>query len=261
MIIDAHVHLTDSGTWFATGLEATVDALLGALDEAGVDQAVVLPLAGYTTNGTIVRSVRRYSDRLIGFGTLGTDPTLESVRQVQELGLSGIKFHPRLERRTLTWLEQHGLLQEIEAVGLPLLVCGWLQSMSVPIMELTPLALDAVAKRHPTLTFILAHMGGHHLWDAVYCARSNENIYLDCSYAVSAYEGTSLAGDFGALLSRVDRKIIFGSDFPEVNIKEYLSSVSVLVEAAGLEPKREAIFSGNLLRVLGRAACGDEQHE
>ena len=252
MIIDAHVHITDSGTWFSSGLEATLDALLQALDQAGVDQAVVLPLAGYTANATVVRCVRAHPDRLIGFGTLGTEPTREGVQHVRDLGLSGIKFHPRLERRTLAWLEREGLLGEIEDAGLPLLVCGWLQSTSVPIVELTPLALDVTAKRHPSLTFILAHMGGHRLWDAVVCARSNENVYLDCSYTLAVYEGTSLVRDFTALLSSVDQKLMFGSDFPEIGIREYLDRVSALVEAAGLGASREAIFGGNLLRALKR---------
>ena len=52
-------------------------------------------------------------------------------------------------------------------------------------------------------------------------ARSNENVFLDCSYFLKFFKNTSLESDFFNILPSIDRKILYGSDFPEVDIKNY----------------------------------------
>jgi uncharacterized protein len=253
MIIDAHVHITDCGTWFESGKVASVDTLLSEMDRAGVDKAIVLPLPGHTTNLTVARCVRAHRDRLIGFGVLGSTDLLDEVEHIRDQELMGIKFHPRLAMRTLDFLEKEGVLHLTEEWNLPILVCGWLQSHVIPIAELTPLNLDRIAKRHPSQVFILAHLGGHRLTDAVFCARSNLNVFVDCSYVLDFFAGTSLERDFVSLLCRFDQKLIFGSDFPEISIDRYLRRVQHLLESSPEPVDQEAILWRNMARVLNLA--------
>lgn len=183
MIIDGHVHITDNGSWLNNGPITTLSELMKATDKAHVDKAAMLSPVGMTANETVVRGVGAQSNRLIGFGHLSSAPYRESVWRVKERGLTGVKFHPRLESRPLASLETQGLLEELAVNHLPLLVCGWLQSTSVVMDELPPLPLDRIGEWHPSVTFILAHLGGRHLWDVFFCARSNANVYLDCYHA------------------------------------------------------------------------------
>lgn len=60
-------------------------------------------------------------------------------------------------------------------------------------------------------------MSGHNFWDAIFCARSNKNVYLDCSYFINFFKGTSLENDFWKIINKIDQKLIYGSDFPEIN--------------------------------------------
>ena len=79
-------------------------------------------------------------------------------------------------------------------------------------------------------------------------------VFLDCSYYLQAFRGTSLESDFYSLLKTVDRKVIYGSDFPEVSAKSYLEdfvrNASVLEDT-----KMDNIVHRNLESLMGRKAC------
>ena len=101
------------------------------------------------------------------------------------------------------------------------MICGWQQSSSIPIDDLSPLHIDKIAKKFKNVPIILTHLGGYRFWDAYTVARSNSNVFLDCSYILNVFSGTSIVSDFFKLLPQIDQKILYGSDYPEVNIFEY----------------------------------------
>src|SRR6266852_5891717 len=98
--------IIDSLTFFGDGLfRRQVDAasLLGALDTAGIDRAVVVPLKprGYAfgpANRQLADAVKQHADRLIGFARvdpwLGAQARAELEHAVDELGLQGLFVHP-----------------------------------------------------------------------------------------------------------------------------------------------------------------------
>jgi predicted TIM-barrel fold metal-dependent hydrolase len=76
-----------------------------------------------------------------------------------------------------------------------------------------PLLIDAVARRHPDLRQIIAHMG--HPWqrDTVQVLRSNSNVFSDVSGIWSRPWDGYLALR-NAIEWDVTEKLLFGSDFP-----------------------------------------------
>ena len=83
--------------------DGTISQLLKACDKAGVNRCLVHSVA--TTkeqvqkiNDFIVESVKEYSDRFVGFGSL--HPTMtqkeadDEIARMIEMGLLGIKLHP-----------------------------------------------------------------------------------------------------------------------------------------------------------------------
>ncbi|MBL7996078.1 amidohydrolase family protein [bacterium] len=250
MIIDAHTHVTRDGKWFGTTYNASVDNLLRQLDRSKVERSVLLPLAGTTDNQFIAQCVRQHPDRFIGFGTIRLNTWSRDIDEIIQLNLKGVKLHPRIQKETLRDWFDNGILNKLSDLSLPITVCGWPQSTAVeiPIDTIIPTEVDRIAKRLPSLKVIIAHLAGHRFWDAFFCARSNQNVYLDCSYFFSFMKGTSIERDFWKTIKKIDQKIIFGSDFPEVDIFEYFNYFKRKIEKSDIDQSK--VFCSNLSELL-----------
>ena len=255
MIIDAHIHLSESGRWLAP-LSAKQDLSLGSvlkeMDSAGLTRAVVLSLQGFNDNMALHKMLTKHFDRFIMFGCFDPE-SREYPREIEILakdyGFQGLKIHPR--RQGISPLDRRldPGYEKAAALGLPVVFDAYPQSQQMPLHELRPYVYDRLAKRHPHLKIIMAHAGAHRLWDAYFVARSNPNVYLDLSYILKIFSRTSLMSDLAVIMEQLDRKIIYGSDFPEVSLKDYLDSAKALM--AGLpKEKRENILSGNIINLL-----------
>ncbi len=254
-MIDAHVHVTEDGRWFQTHHDASLERLLREMDEAEVERAVILPIPGALDNEGAARLVARAPERLIGFGCVDFDrPLAPQLERAKELGLRGLKVHPRLQGIPLEDPRVDELCAGASARGLPALFCAYPQCRDpkVPLRSIEPYAYDLLAKRHPDLVLILAHLGGHRALDAYFVAKSNPNVYLDASYVLQALRHTSAYQDYLFVLEHLDRKVLFGSDFPEVSLPDYARLAREAM--AGLAScDREAVCGGNLRRILGEA--------
>lgn len=249
---DCHINLSESGKWFDSGLDASYERIVGELDSAGVTKAVLLAMPGVCTN-TAFASAKIDRNRFWCFGNLDFSRLNYSVDQIKDLDLDGVKIHPRVQRIGIDALLEMDFLSRLEEAGLPLMICGWQQSSSVPIDSLSPLHVDRLAKRYPKLPIVLSHMGGYRFWDAFTVARANPLVFLDCSYYLQAFRGTSLESDFFAMLKTIDRKVIYGSDFPEVPVKPYLEAFVRKIDGMD-EAKMANILHGNLEGLMGRRA-------
>jgi predicted TIM-barrel fold metal-dependent hydrolase len=79
--------------------------------------------------------------------------------------------------------------------------------------------------------------------------RDCPNAFLDLSFVLPRYRGSSLWSDFSHLLNTFDRRIVFGSDFPEVGIGEALICFRDAANAASPE-KRDRVLGLNLSAIL-----------
>jgi predicted TIM-barrel fold metal-dependent hydrolase len=255
MLIDAHVHITTDGKWFNTSHDASVDRLLKEMDRGQVDKSVLLPILGTVSNEQIANLCKEHPDRFIGFGSVNPnvdEPNIDSqVDQISSLGLLGLKVHPRHQGIAPLSPITSAILESAAARGLPVVFCGYQQTVDDKIYmdELLPLNYDRLAKRHPNAKIVIAHMGGHRVLDAYFVAKSNPNVYLDTSYVFSALRDTSIYKDLIFVLRNLDRRVIFGSDFPEIKLPDYVRLV--LAEANQLEDcDIDAVCSRNLLSIL-----------
>ena len=131
------------------------EELLGMMDKAGVDRAVIVPPSPVgDSNDTALEAVARFPDRFAVMGRF--NPEAEGAKE-------------RLE----TWLDQPGMLgirmtffKPHWAHWLEAGVIDWywsaLERLNIPLMALAygrlPLLSD-LAKRHPGLSIIIDHMG------------------------------------------------------------------------------------------------------
>jgi uncharacterized protein len=259
-IIDAHVHLYPGevnrapAAWAAAQGErhwATlctrtrksgravqefpdVDGLLRAMDEAGVERAVLLgwywenQVTCAWQNRFYADCVRAHPDRLSAFATVhpGADraEVLAEIRRAVDDGLCGLgELSPHSQGFSVddeTWQAVLALAGELSLpVNLHVTEPG---GKNYPGRVPTPPGdFLRMARAHPRTRFILAHWGGGLAWHPDYGAeaRALENVFYDTAASPLIYP-TETSGEQATLPEMLTRigaeRVLFGSDFPLV---------------------------------------------
>jgi predicted TIM-barrel fold metal-dependent hydrolase len=286
-MIDIHVHLWDwagetpsfiseymlSRGYFGDGdPEAffSVDALLAAFDEAGVDIGVLLPLRAESygwevSNRYVAEAVAQAPDRLIGFA--GISPLAHDAAQKLEHDLNayklrGLKLHPPMQMfdpGDPACFPVYELMQNRE---LPILFHTGSGPTQLSDRYSNPHLVDEVAVHFPELKIIMAHAGRFWYQETLTMMRRHPNIYVD----ISANVGKALGyGLLLALLSAakevvggVDR-VLFASDYPWYTPLRMITLLKEAQEASAALPAPlhitdediAAITDGNARRLLG----------
>jgi hypothetical protein len=251
-IIDAHVHVTPDGGWFGTGLDASEARLLAEMDQAGLTGAVVVPLYGMADGDFVAGLCARHPGRLNGLCMPRMDggPPRDQLRRARdELGLKGVKLHPRHQNLDPDDAWVHQVLETAADLALPVMICTYPGPCQVPLSRLTPLNYDPLARSHPGATIILAHAGAQRALDAFQVAKANPNVHLEISHVLAYYRDTHVWADLCFIMDKLDRRVIYGSDFPEVNLADYLALARRAAEVSG-RCDLESVLGGNLRRLL-----------
>jgi hypothetical protein len=241
MIIDTHQHL---GRSLFTGVVTTSGDLLAAMDECGIDQALVMPqptredIRQY--HDEIARACAESSGRLVGMASI--DPWLETRAYQEEArrcleghGFVALKLHPLAHNIASNHPEAEKVFRTADELGVPVIVhtglgCPW----ALPSLCIPP------ARKYRRVPVILAHAGwGVYSAEAVVAAEVCENIVLEPSWCPT-YVVHKLVSAFGA------ERVLFGSDHV-TNMPVELAKY----RAIGLsESQRTAIFADNPRRVF-----------
>ena len=83
--------------------------------------------------------------------------------------------------------------------------------------------LAAHVKSKVDIPIILAHAGGPKIFEAMTLALEYENIFLDLSFSLKYWRGSSVIKDFAFALKKLNyKKCFYGSDYPYVDFNESL---------------------------------------
>jgi len=152
----------------------------------------------------------------IGFMALdlSDDDVIDRLHHGRELGLQGIKLYPTLANVDPRDPHHDRFYTEVAELGLPLLWHMGTSPASQANLEVSqPGVIDHVARRHPDVVHIMAHMA--HPWqrEAMIVLRKQPNVYAD----VSGQWSRTLEGYMAmrrAIEWRVTDRLLFGSDYP-----------------------------------------------
>lgn len=234
----------DGYTTLGAGL--TPDALLRAMDRAGIERAVIAPeqrelaVDNREGNDRILAEAARAGGRFLP-ACCATPWRGEEARLVLDhaaaTGARLLVFAPAVQGFMMTDPTVGSLLARAGELKLPVYVHTGPHSMGAPTQ--TVLA----AQRYPRTTFILSHCGStDHAWDMGAIARHHlgGNLYLETSLArpwvVPRY--LELAGE--------DR-VIFGSGAPANDPGFELAQLSGCLPV----PEHPGLYGDNLRRLLG----------
>lgn len=258
MIFDSLTHVTPDGRWFDSNLDASEGELLRQLDDSRIERAMVVALADHIENRFVLNVCQRQPGRLIPCASFNPskyrDPgeARGAVRKELKDGpFEALKLHPRLNRYDPLDPRCIAVLEEIATWkhSLPI----WLDTLFYyrgGHLRKTPVdTIHELASRFPSLRFVFLHGGGSWILQVAEAIRDSPNAYLDLSFTLIRYRGSSIATDLRYLVSTFDRRLVFGSDFPEIGLTDTLAEFKELT--AGLpEDKCANVLGKNLSQIL-----------
>ncbi|MBE3132773.1 MAG: amidohydrolase [Acidobacteria bacterium] len=242
-----------------------LETFLLELDEAGLHRAVILPIDASTTRGAKVYSNEQIaelcamSDRLVGFASV--DPLKSSAaddleRAVTDLGLRGLKLAPAMQRVFPDDPRLEPIYARAEELGVPIVFhAGMSWEPGSRLAYGQPLRFEQVAADHPRLRIVLAHLAWPWVMEAVALALKYTNVHLDTSalYFDNPPDFLRFAMTVQVPLSVFERslrrQIVFGSNYPRVEVKNMARAVRGLGFSAAC---LDLIFRSNAEALLGR---------
>jgi predicted TIM-barrel fold metal-dependent hydrolase len=297
MLFNAHVHMSQFGRDFSTELAEvhlaqfrgqrswitgepwkpdgwcmSEQQLLGHMDAAGVDRALVMCLAYVPVDSYdpsmgdyILDLVRAHPDRLTGFysaNPLGGAEEASRLRRYVESGLSGLKMLPSYNYAAINDRRIWPLFETAADLGVPItLHTGW---SSLPAGKSLaydhPLYIEDALVDFPELRVTLAHCG--FAWSELVLMLMAKDPRVAADFAWwsrsqptwRAAQTLSMAKYLGVL----DR-LFWGTDYPFCDFESdlaYWRSIPVVSERLGLEPavtdeEIDALLGPNLARWIG----------
>ncbi len=226
---------------------------LERMERNGIDMALVMGLYKIDfdeqreLNTKTAKDVKKYPDRFIGFmwtTPLWGDRALEEMKRCADLGIRGLKLYTH----------GHGNYPLDSALVDPLMDLaerlGWVVKAHTDIDSKTcsPLLGVRLAKRHPKVPLILAHMGlnpdvTHFIPDYV---KDTPNVYLDTSASPNLPQFV-----YKTPMAIMPDRMMFGSDAPTLSPEVELYKIKIAEDLYGLtkEEKRK-ILGGNAARLF-----------
>lgn len=237
-ICDAHVHLGQSGPWQPYGNPTIrLEKLMQLVSECKIDRALVFPNPNVgdkypQTNDYIAECVRKFPKRLVGFGRVdprrGNEAVQELKRIKNKLGLTGLKLHPMVECFRPDHPYFNKFFEKVEQQELPVLIHTG-EGFSSPGLA------AKVAKRHPRMIMILAHLRE----GCLPAMREMTNIYVETSGTLP---------EFVKMATEIDEnRVLFGSDIPYYR---FLTQTAIIEAAEITQKAKRKVYFENFERLF-----------
>lgn len=260
MIIDGHTFVHEECDGFGGDYDAALESLLAELANSAVDKALLLPIeceSAYiktSRNEFVAKCCEEHPDKLLGFASVhphSKDAVRRFEEAVKDLGLKGLKVHPRFQGLAANDPSVVALVRKAQELNVPVAIDCMLWKPT-PLRSQTPFNIDDLCKAVPEAHIVMCHAGGFHFLDALAVVKANDNVYLDLSLMVRYFDGTPFEEQFMFVLKQVGaRRLIYGSDHPQDRLGEtYELSRRVLTKHGFSDEELEFVFGKTLLSIL-----------
>ena len=263
-IIDAHIHFVPGEDYFdgiavAAGHLNTEEHLREQFRLHDICHAVVMG------NHDLEPGHRGYPDFVsycVGLdgGMLAQTGPEDAAVQVEEhlrrKNCVGIKLYPGYCQTFVSDPVYEPFYQLAEQYEKPVAIHTGATSSARALLKYShPLTLDEVAVRHPRVQLVMCHFGNPWLCDAAAVLEKNRNISADLSGLLEGRVDVDgmFAQDQGYLdllrawlhYTDLSDRLMYGTDWPLVNVEEYIDFISRLL----LDREMEPVFFGNANRI------------
>ncbi len=155
----------------------------------------------------------------------------------------GVKLHPRLSG--ITKNDFNSINENLKNIDFNFIIidCFYYGSK----IE-THINLDLsvfIASNFKNINILLAHGGGHKTLEFMLYTRELKNIYYDFSFTVKYLYDSSVWIDIQKAFKYNYKRILFGSDYPDVTVNEAQFYYNKLIENLEFEKERELFYNKN----------------
>jgi len=147
------------------------------------------------------------------------------AENLKSAGVDAIKFHCYFQKIS-EQLYDKALEMSIEASKLHMPIMIDTSYGSVDMYQYDNLKLAShILRRVKNVPVVLLHSGGVRAMQAMLLAESCSNVFLDTSFSVTYYEGSSIESDLAFAYKRIGlERVLYGSDFPYVSLEDSVAS-------------------------------------
>ncbi len=253
MIIDAHTFVHPDADGFGPRYDATLGNLLAQIEASPVDRAIIYPIAcdsAYikrTTNEYVAQCVRAHPDVLAGFASVhpiaDPDPVGDLERAIVDLGLRGLKLHPRFQGFVASDDRVVPVVRKAAELGVPVAIDCMLWKPT-PLDEQLPFHIDRLCKKVPEAKVIVCHAGGWRFLDALAVAVANDKVFVDISLSLNYFHRTPFEDQFVFVLKQIGaHRVVYGSDHPQEPLAACYGKVRDILEGHGFSAEQlEYVF-------------------
>ena len=190
------------------------------------------------TNDYVATIISTYPNQFVGFATIdpwaGNEAVDELERAVTKLGLCGLKLHPIHQGFPPSDERFYGIYEKCSELDVPIIFhtgfaaagagepggSGLKLKYSAPIPH-----IDDIAADFPGLDIIMAHPAWPWVDEQIAVALHKSNVYIDLSGWSPKYIPSQLIKEVN---SRLQDKVMFGSDFPYLKPDRWLNEFDQL---------------------------------
>ena len=169
--------------------------------------------------------------------------------EINKLGFKSIKIHPRSRNLSLAQIDLEEIIYYANKYNINVLICTYFNTKVKNAYTEDPKYLLAKSLKKLQTNLVLMHGGCERLLEFAELARFNENIFLDLSLTLMKYEFSSIDNDIKFLFKNFDKKIMLGSDWPEINYNKFLKRIKFFSNLLRKE-KKNNIFHKNALSIF-----------
>lgn len=258
--------------WDAPGAdEALADRWVAELDRYGVGRAMIIASVP-GDEASVAAATRRHPERFAGafmFNPAAPEAEARIERALSDPGLRTVCLFPAMHRYQLDDPGVEAVFAAAARQGRAVFVhCGVLsvgvrKKLGLPsrfdLRLGDPLAVAAVAVRHPQVPVIIPHFGAGFFREALMAADAAPNIIFDTSSSnawTRYHPRLTLSDVFARALDCVGpSRLLFGTDssfFPRGWQRGVYDSQREILDRLGLNAAAQAqVFGGNFARVFG----------
>lgn len=177
--------------------------------------------------------------------------SFELLEKARELGFVTLKFHPYIQKIVDKDFESIApLAQKAESFGMYLTICGSYGTCALD--RYSGVRLAAFLGEKVKCPIIIAHAGGAKLHDASLVADVAPNIFLNTSFFLPYYLGSSLEQDLAFVMKKLGtHRWMYGSDSPYVGLGEAVEKTMGFMDKYHFtDSEKEAFFYGTAKGLL-----------
>jgi predicted TIM-barrel fold metal-dependent hydrolase len=144
----------------------------------------------------------------------------ERIKLLKNAGIDSIKFHCYVQNITdKDFLSVMELAKVAESLGMPIFIDTSYGSVGMYCNDNLKLAAFLL-KEISSVPVVLLHSGGARVLEAFLLADACPNVYLETSFSLPFYLGSSVEKDLAFAYKKFPERVIYGSDFPYVSFTE-----------------------------------------